>query len=117
MPDGNVDWVTRSANEMRLSVETDRNSLLVISQNYYPAWQASVDEIAVTPIRVNHALIAIPLEAGTHEVVLTYRSETVWFSLWVSAFSTLLLLLGVALGPFGGTEGRRKSAGVPQTVP
>ncbi|MCZ6792317.1 MAG: hypothetical protein O7J95_01735, partial [Planctomycetota bacterium] len=40
---GSVTWIDRSPNELRLSVTSERPALLVIADNWFPAWRATVD--------------------------------------------------------------------------
>ena len=59
---------------LRLSAPAPDGAALVISENYYPGWSATVDGTAVTPIRANLSLMAVPLPAGAREVVLRFDS-------------------------------------------
>jgi hypothetical protein len=95
-PEGTVSWLSRSPNELVLSVTTERPALLVIADNWFPAWQASVDGVEAPVLRAYHTLRAIPIPAGEHEVVMRYRSSVVAASLWVSL--ALLTSLGGAVG-------------------
>ena len=96
-----MDWISRETDRLELRVTTDRASLLVIADNWYPAWHATVDGAETPVLRVNHTLRGIPLEAGDHTVVLAFRSANVRRGLALSGLGTLLLV-GVA-----GTSGVR----------
>ncbi len=91
-------WLERSPNELRLSVSTERPALLVVADNWFPAWHATVDGADAPVLRAYHTLRAVPVEAGEHTVEMFYRSTVVARSLWVS----LILLLGL-----GGATGVR----------
>jgi hypothetical protein len=95
-PTGRVEWLERGANEQRLRVETDRDALLLVLDNYYPAWKATVDGEAVDILRANYTFRAIPVKAGQHEVVLHFDAGGLRRWAYVSA-AVLLLLLCVAL--------------------
>ncbi len=90
-PVGSVTWRTRTPNELSLSVDTERPALLVIADNWFPAWHATVDGAEAPVLRAYHTLRAVPVPAGQHEVVMRYRSGTVARSLWV----TLILSIGL----------------------
>jgi hypothetical protein len=95
VPEGGIEWLLRSTDREELRVTTDRRSLLVLADNWYPAWHASIDG-ADTPIhRVDHTLRGIVVEPGTHTVVLTFQSGPVRQGLLLSGVG-VLTLLGVA---------------------
>ncbi len=95
-PQGTVDWVERGINESRLRVTTDRPALLVVLENYFPAWRADVDGRATPLLRANYTFRAVPVPAGEHLVRFRYDSAILRTSAWVSIV-TILLLLVVAL--------------------
>ncbi len=108
-PKGQVTWTTRGANELALSVTTDRPALLVVTDNYFNAWHAEVDGRPTPILRADYTFRAIPLGTGTHRVRMYYQSGVVSRS--ATASSVLLALL--ALVAMGGTllQRRRGAAG------
>jgi uncharacterized membrane protein YfhO len=93
--EGEVRWTERSLNRYALEVESDSDALLVLADNWYPAWKARVDGVETPVLRANHSLRAVPLQAGSHEVELFYD----WGSLKGGLFTSLasvLLLVGAA---------------------
>ncbi len=103
---GTVKWDERTPNELRLSVTSDRAALLVIADNWYPAWHATVDGTAAPVLRAYHTLRAVPVSAGTHTVDLVYRSRILTESFWVSVVTLVLLLGGLGAGWVGGRRSR-----------
>jgi len=97
IPEGSVAWIARETDRQELQVTTDRAALLVIADNWYPAWRATVDGAETPVFRVNHTLRGVPVQPGTHTVVLSFRSAAVRNGLLLSGGS-LLLVLGAA-GP------------------
>jgi hypothetical protein len=99
--EGSVTWLERTPNRLRLAVESDGPALLVIADNWYPAWRATVNEAAAPVLRANHTLRAVPVPEGASSVELVYRSGVVTWSLWMSVLLTagLLIALGVSLRP------------------
>lgn len=105
-PVGQVEWVEKGANELRLRVQTDRDALLMILDNYYPAWKATVSGESVEVLRANYTFRAIPVKAGQHDVELVYDAGGLRRSAYISA-AMLLLLTGIALA---GTFPRKSRA-------
>ena len=89
---GEVSWIERTPNRMSLEVSTEDPALLVIADNWFPAWKAEIDGTPVDILRAYHSLRAIPVSPGEHQVVLTYRSELLARSLWIS----IILFFGIA---------------------
>jgi hypothetical protein len=49
-------------------------SALIVSENYYPGWQATVDGRPAPTGRVQYVLTGVGLPAGARSVELTFRS-------------------------------------------
>ncbi|MDP9383080.1 MAG: YfhO family protein [Chloroflexota bacterium] len=82
---------------MTLKVSTDAPRLLVLSEMYYPTWKAYVDRKAAQLHVADHALRAVGVPAGTHEVELRYESRVLQAGMIISGLGyALLILLGVA---------------------
>lgn len=94
--DGEVEWISRGINEQELVVRADRPSLLVIADNWFPAWHARVNGQDAPVLRANHTLRAIPVPAGESTVSVYYASGQLRAGLWVTVLS-LLMVLGVAV--------------------
>jgi uncharacterized membrane protein YfhO len=93
-----VETLERSPDRLRWRVRSGAPALLVLSEIYYPAWQAMVDGAPAKVYVANHALRAIAVPAGDHEVVMSYRSWTLTLGTVISAVCYLLLAaLGAAV--------------------
>jgi hypothetical protein len=77
---------------LSLNVSPSQDGLLVVSQPYYPGWQAWVDGERVPVYRVDYLLQGVPLAAGQHRVELSYH-----LSPWPGILS-LLVLAGCTAG-------------------
>lgn len=103
-PRGTVDWVERGLAEFVLRVTTDRPALLVVTDNYFPAWNAELDGADVPVLRANYSFRAVPVPAGEHTIRMYYDSGTLRAS---AATSVTLLILLLAVGVGGQLVGRR----------
>ncbi|HSW30582.1 MAG TPA: hypothetical protein VLH75_13940 [Longimicrobiales bacterium] len=104
---GEVRWEERSPNRLRLAVTSDRPALLVVADNWFPAWKATVDGADAPVLRAYHTLRAVPVPAGASTVEMSYRSATLTRSLWLSVLA-LGALLG--LGGWGLAAQRRRAS-------
>jgi hypothetical protein len=92
------DW---SPGRMTITLE-GRNpgpSFLVISENWYPDWKATVDGQPAAVHRADHTLLSVVVPSGAKEVVLRFRSAAYERGKFVSLASLLLALAMVAV-PF-----------------
>jgi len=83
-------------NLIELKVESDRPAILVMSDNWYPAWRAEVDGKPTPLYRADYTLRAIPVPGGNHRVVLRYRSPVFQTGLAVSLATAILSVMGIA---------------------
>ncbi len=103
---GSVEWRVKGNNRLSFFVNASRAGLLVIADNWFPAWKARVDDEEVAVLRANHTLRAVPVPAGEHDVEVYYESpELAW------TFGITIASLVLALSPPGvGRLTRRKAA-------
>ena len=90
----------------RLVVETASGApaILVVSENHYPGWRATVDGSPAEILRADHALRAVAVPAGSHTVEMAYEPVSLRLG---AAITVVAALLAVALA----WHGRRRSAG------
>jgi hypothetical protein len=90
----------------RISLALDKpapaNAALVVSENYYPGWSATVDGRPAAVGRADYVLIGVGLPAGARTVELSFSSpryeQGKVVTLLSLAAATLSLLAGVVLG-------------------
>lgn len=72
------------------TVTTDRDGILYTSIPYEPGWKAKVNGNDVYIDAIHNAMIAIPIEQGTHEIELTYVPDGFMMGLGIS-FASLIV--------------------------
>ena len=83
---------------IRLSEPAPAGSALVVSENYYPGWQATVDGRAATTARVNYTLIGVPLESGAREIELRFVSGSYETGKTITLIALALVGLAIVAG-------------------
>jgi hypothetical protein len=82
-----------------IQVDAIRPGYLVLSDTWYPGWNATLDGQPVTIERANLAFRAIHVPQGSHMLHLIYRPQSYLWGLRISLFSLLviaaLLMVGV----------------------
>lgn len=76
MGQGRIDVGYYSPNDVVLSVETDAPALLVLSDTFYPGWQAAVDGRRVPIYRTNAAFRGVLVPPGRHRVEMHFRPRS-----------------------------------------
>ena len=67
-----LEFIHESNNRLQLFIQANENSLLVLSDTYFPGWKAFLDGRKTKIYRANYTFRAIPLNAGTHRVEFVY---------------------------------------------
>lgn len=80
---------------------------LVLSDAFYPGWQATVDGKPVKIFRADYAFRAVPLPEGTHLVRFAYHPLS--YRLGRSISLATLLLMGVLIGRSAWVRRRRRA--------
>jgi len=78
-----------------LDVVAGSDGYLVLTDTYYPGWEAEVDGQPVPILRANLSSRAVALAAGRHQVMFRYRPRTFYTGTAISAVT--LLLIAIAL--------------------
>lgn len=81
------------ANTVRLKTNTQENSFLVLSDNYYPDWKASVDGVETKLYRTNYTFRGVVVPKGEHIVEFYYAPDSVRYGMYISISSLFLVLV------------------------
>ncbi len=83
---------TYSSNLIRLDTYSPTNSILLLTDPYYPGWKAYVDRKEVPILRANFAFRAVEVPAGTHIVTFIYSPD----SFKIGIIFSIIGLAGIA---------------------
>lgn len=72
-------------------VRCDRPCLLVVSETFHPGWHCSVDGAPTALLPANHAMRAVVLSAGDHDVRFVFRPASVRLGALVSFLTAAVL--------------------------
>lgn len=92
-----IENVTRSPDTIHFKAKLGSDAYVVISENLFPGWHATVNGQDLKLLPANYAFSCLPLKKGTHDILLTFQPELYRFSLWVSIVAVAVTLLS-ALG-------------------
>ena len=85
--EGSVDDVEWGANLIVANLDMDSAGTLVLADNYYPGWTATVDDKQVRIHRANCIFRAIHLPEGKSRVEFAFTPASFRIGLWVGIIS------------------------------
>lgn len=92
-------------NELTYTTHNAKPGLAVFSEVYYPGWTATIDGKKAEIVRADYVLRALPIPAGTHEVVLTFRPASIQITDMISYVALGVILFGGILAIYFSVTG------------
>lgn len=102
---GSARVVDYGTDRLEIEVDSPEVGYLVLSEPYYPGWQAEVDGEPTEILRANYAFRAVPVPAGVHRVTMAFRPAT-----WRGGLAITLGMM-VLLGVWAVVAWRRRAHG------
>ncbi len=76
-----------------ISAQTDKKSMLFLSDTFYPGWNAYVDGKETKIYKADYAFRSIVLPPGSHKVMFKYSPRSFYFGVIISLASSICLLM------------------------
>lgn len=77
----------------RVDVTVSCKGMLVLSDSWYPGWQAEVDGRPAAIWKVNTVIRGVVVGAGRHQIIMRYRPATVYLGLFCTILGLFLALI------------------------
>lgn len=81
LPDAEI---RSSPNEVEYTVTLHHHGIFVVSESFYPGWDATVDKYPAAIVAADYVLRGVELPPGTHHVRFRYRPKSVRYGAIVS---------------------------------
>jgi uncharacterized membrane protein YfhO len=91
---GQVAIKSYEINEITLSVETNENGILILSEVYYPNWKVFVNGVEKPMLRCHYSLRGVALEKGNHTVVFKYVDKDFQIGATITLFALAMVICG-----------------------
>lgn len=88
--------MARQPERISLEATTPQDGYLLVSENFYPGWRATVNGQPTEILRANLTLRAIPIRAGQQRVEMWYDPLSFKLGAVISAV-TILLCIGALI--------------------
>ena len=83
---------------IELDAPAPAGSALMVSENYYPGWNATIDGKPAAVHRANLSLMGVPLPAGARKIELTFTSASFERGKLITLAAIGLSLLAIGAG-------------------
>ena len=90
---GTVGLLIYSPNKVSFKINTSGNSLLFLSDNYYPDWKVSIDGKPAEVLIADYSFRAVAVPEGSHTVEFYYSPRSFQIGLIVAALGLIMVLL------------------------
>lgn len=102
-----------SAQRVDLEVDVTEPSIVVLTDAFYPGWEAFVDDEATPVFRANSVFRAVEVPPGKHRVSFRFHSDSLY---WGTVITLISLALVIALVLREGARRRRAPGTSAQSV-
>lgn len=85
--------------KVKISVKTNKKSLLVLADTYYPGWKAYVDGVEKPIIKTNLMFRGVLIEPSSKEVIIAYKPKVYKTSFGLTGAS-MLAVVAISLSRF-----------------
>ncbi len=89
---GRLRVVEDAAEKIAVDLESEGEGLLVVNDSFFPGWQAEVDGVPTTILRVNGRVRGVKVPSGSHRVTMRYRPDSFRIGLLISLASLIVVL-------------------------
>ena len=90
---GTASFEWNGAEQVRLNVRAESSGYLVLSDTWYPGWQATVDGEPTPILRANVLFRAVRVATGDHVIEFRYEPRSFQLGAAISAASLLLIVV------------------------
>jgi hypothetical protein len=91
---------------VQLSAPAPAGATLVVSENHYPGWTATVDGKPAVAARADFTLIGVPLTAGSRTIDLVFHDPAFPIGVWITLLTTGAALIWWAVALSVGARAR-----------
>jgi hypothetical protein len=95
---GRLRFVRDDPEDVVLHVKATAAGFLLLADQYFPAWRATVDGVPVPILRGNYAFRLVPVPKGASTVVFHYTSTAFTVGAVVSAAGAVIVMIALFVG-------------------
>jgi hypothetical protein len=92
-----------------ISADLNGNGLLVLTDQFYPGWSASIDGNPTEIYRANYLFRCVEVPAGQHRITFDYRPKSFFMGTVFSGVAIAIIVLTSLLSAFVGRKRRMRA--------
>jgi hypothetical protein len=104
VPGSVIESLTDSGNTVTIRAASPQAGWLILSDTYYPGWQAAIDGVPIPIELANEAFRAVPFPAGAHTIEFHYEPRAVSIGLMVSLACLTVIVAGLIISHYRGSR-------------
>jgi hypothetical protein len=96
------------ASQLTYQISAAAPALLILSEPYYPGWQATLDGRPAPVLRADYILRAVPVPAGEHTLQLRFQPLSFTIGAIISGITVLAMVLAFGWRPLKASLARQQ---------
>ena len=89
----NIKWIKKTPSNIKIQVELNEDSTLVLSEIDYNGWNLKVDNVNEKYINANYIFRAVPLKKGSHIIEFYYSPSSVYIGASISIITIIIFIV------------------------
>ena len=91
---GSATITSYSPNRVSITAETQNKSVLVLLDNNYPGWKATIDGKQTPILTANYSFRGVVLPSGTHKIVFSFEPLSFITGVWLAITGIVGIIVG-----------------------
>jgi uncharacterized membrane protein YfhO len=96
----NVSFVSYKYNSIALEVNTSNSGILILTDDYYPGWQVTVNGKHQKILRADYSFRGVVVPKGKSIVKFSYLPQSFLIGIYLSLLGGLGIIMGIVMGAF-----------------
>jgi len=88
-----LEFIEFNENNISLKTFSENDSILILTDVFYPGWNVSIDGETSEILRANGLVRAVMIPEGSHIIEFNYIPSSFWFGLLISISTVILLFI------------------------
>jgi uncharacterized membrane protein YfhO len=99
---------SKSSTAIEIKTNSERPTLLVLTDIYFPGWTATLDGQPVSVVRTNHLFRGILLPPGPHQVNYSYKPTVLKIGIALAGLCGFIMIVLLVRSLLAGSMKKRK---------
>ncbi len=111
---GKTEIIDYSPNNIKIGTNANRDSILILTDNFYPGWKVKVNGEEEKIIRAAYTFRAVAIPKGENNIEFYYDSDSFKWGAYLAIFSVVLILIIIVLSWYTKSKWKQKTSATKQ---